>query len=226
MSQQQIERRRKWFFIGISSLATAITLASFGATYSINLKSFADWGDFSRAFALLASAGIEVTFALTLFGVAYALVGWIEKGLAAALLGGSVLVMAMNYIVHHKTITGAPLTDWQIDYIQWAGPLSIFGILLLIVGIVVFNHDARERRLEREVAFAARRKALEWEQTQLESGALEEHMAQYQSQVFEKVRRALTLPSRCTLPADASSTKQIGFGERSEAEDDPKGQGR
>src|SRR5262245_2710067 len=46
MTQQQIEKRRKWFFIGISLLATAITLASFGATYSINMKSFADWGDF------------------------------------------------------------------------------------------------------------------------------------------------------------------------------------
>jgi len=68
---------------GISLLATAITLASFGATYSINMKSFTDWGEFSRAFALLASADIEVTFALTLFGVAYALVGWIEKGRAA-----------------------------------------------------------------------------------------------------------------------------------------------
>jgi hypothetical protein len=185
MTQQQIEKRRKWFFIGISLLATAITLASFGATYSINMKS-----------------------------------------LAAALLGGSVLVMAMNYIVHHKTITGAPLTGWQVDYIQWAGPLSIFGILLLIVGIVVFNHDARERRLEREVAFAARRKALEWEQSQLESRALEEHMAQYQPQVFEKVRRALTLPSQYTLPTNAPSTKQIGFGERNEAGEFPNEPGR
>src|SRR5215813_2904541 len=200
MTTQQIEKRRKYFFIGISLLATAITLASFGATYAINKRSFADWGSFGRIFTLLASIGIEVTFGLTLFGVAYALVGSIEKGIGAALLLGTVGVMATNYIVHHKSVTGAPMVDWQVDYIQWAGPLSLFGILLLIVGIVVFNHDARERRLEREISFAARRKTLEWEQSQLQSEKLEEHMAQYQPQVFEKVRRSLTLPTQFTAP--------------------------
>jgi hypothetical protein len=35
LTQQQIEKRRKLFFIGISLLATAIALASFGATYAI-----------------------------------------------------------------------------------------------------------------------------------------------------------------------------------------------
>src|SRR5262249_28744803 len=173
----------------------------------------ADWGSFGRVFTLLASIGIEVTFALTLYGVAYALVGATEKGIGAALLLGTVGVMATNYIVHHKSVTGAPMADWQVDYIQWARPLSLFGILLLIVGIVVFNHDARERRLEREINFAARRKALEWEQSQLESEKLEEHMAQYQPQVFEKVRRSLTLPSQFTAPPK----RAIGFRADSEA---------
>src|SRR5262249_5213426 len=218
MTTQQIEKRRKYFFIGISLLATAITLASFGATYAINTRSFVDWGRFGRLFTLLASAGIEVTFALTLFGVAYALVGWIEKGLAAALLFGTIFVMATNYTVHHETITGAPLVGWQVDYIQWAGPLSIFGILLLIVGIVVFNHDARERRLEREIAFAARRKALEWEQSQPESDQLEAHMAQYRPQVFEKVRRSLTLPC---LPAAPKPIIGLRPSERERGSDDP-----
>jgi len=213
MTQQQIERRRRYFFIGISLLATAITLASFGATYAINLRSFADWGEFGRFFALLASAGIEVTFALTLYGVAYALVGTTEKGIATALLAGTVIIMAMNYTVHHALITGVRLADWQIEYVRWAGPLSLFGILILIVGVVVFNHDARERRLEREVNFAARRKALEWKQSQLESDQLEAHMAQYQPQVFEEVRQSLKLPALPTKrpiglqPADYDDPK-------------------
>src|SRR5262245_45636616 len=207
MTTQETERRRKYFFIGISLLATAITLASFGATYAINTKSFADWGDLGKFFTSLASIGIEVTFALTMFGVSYALVGAVEKGIGAALLLGTVGVMATNYIVHHKSVTGAPLADWQVDYIQWAGPLSLFGILLLIIGIVVFNHDAQKRRLEREIGFAAQRKALEWERSQLESDKLEEHMAQYQPQVFEKVRRSLTLPAQFT----AAPKRAIGL---------------
>ena len=55
---------------------------------------------------------------------------------------------------------------------------------------------------------------------------LEAHMAQYQPQVFEKVRRALTLPSQFTAPTNASSTKQIGFGERNEAGEFPNEPGR
>ena len=204
MTQQQIERRRKMFFIGISLLATAITMASFGATYAVNTRSFADWRSLGWAFALLASIGLEATFALTLYGVAHALVGTAEKGFGVALLVGTVIVMAMNYTTHHAVTTRAPLSPGQVAYIQWVGPLSLFGILSLIVGIIVFNHDARKRRLEREVAYAAERKALEWEQSQLESDALEEHMAQYQPQVFEKVRRALTLPSLPPPPRRAT----------------------
>jgi hypothetical protein len=204
MTQQQIERRRKYFFVGISLLATAITMASFGATYAVNTKSFADWKSLGWAFALLASIGLEATFALTLYGVAHALVGTAEKGFGIALLIGTVIVMAMNYTTHHAVTTRTPLSPGQVAYIQWVGPLSLFGILSLIVGIIVFNHDARKRRLEREVAYAAERKALEWEQSQLESDALEEHMLQYQPQVFEKVRRALTLPSLPPPPRRAT----------------------
>jgi len=207
MTQQQIEKRRKMFFVGISLLATAITMASFGATYAINTKSFADWGKFGRGFALLASFGLEATFALTLFGVSYALVGATEKGIGAILLVSSVVLMATNYTVHHEQITHARLSGWQIDYIQWAGPLSLFGILLLIVGIVVFNHDAQERRLEREVNFAARRKALEWKRELLDSPAFHTHMEQHQPQVFEEVRQTLK------LPAPVAARRGIGFAE-------------
>ncbi len=145
MTQQQIEKRRRCFFIGISVLATAITLASFGATYAVNTRSFADWRSLGWAFALLASLGLEATFALTLYGVAHALVGRAEKGLGVALLVGTVVVMAMNYTTHHAVTIRAPLSPEQIAYIRWIGPLSIFGILALIVGIIVFNHDARKR---------------------------------------------------------------------------------
>lgn len=195
MTADQIAAKRRWFFIGISLLATAITLASFGATLTINERSFADWPEFGWLFTWLASIGIECTFALTLYGVSYALVGPAEKGIGAALLLGTICVMATNYIVHHKLTTNVQLSAWQLTYIQWAGPASLFVILLLIAGIVIFNDDARRRRLEREVAYAAQRKAMEWEKAQLKSEAFEDHMEQYRPQVFEKVRRQLTLPA-------------------------------
>src|SRR5262249_10442717 len=164
--------------------------------------------------------GIEVTFAITLFGVSYALVGLTEKGIGGALLLSTVAVMATNYTVHHKMVTKARLEPWQIEDIQWAGPLSLFGILLPIIGIVVFNHDAQKRRLEREIGFAAQRKALEWERSQLESDQLEEHMAQYQPQVFEKVRRSLTLPAQFTAPPKRAIGLRVT--EEDRGPDDPK----
>jgi len=195
MTQQQIEKRRKHFFMGISALATAITLASASATYSINKASFADWHDWSSILAFLATAGVEATFALTLYGVTYALTGPSEMKIGIALLLGTVVVMALNYVTHHKQTTGAPLSDWQVKYVQWIGPLALFGILLLIMVIIVFNHDAKKRRQDREFAFAAERKAYEWRQLQLESEAFDHHMDQYKEGVFEEARRMLKLPA-------------------------------
>lgn len=195
MTEQQLAKRRKLFFIGISTLATVITLLSASATYTINLKSFADWPQAGELLAFLGTAGVEATFTLALVGIAYVLTGRTEQGIGVALLLGTLAVMATNYVTHHQLTTGARLSEWQLDYIQWIGPLSLFGILTMIVGIIVFNHDAKERRLDREYAFAARRKALEWRQEQLDSADFERHMEQYKGQVFEEARRSLRLPA-------------------------------
>jgi hypothetical protein len=213
MTPQQIERKRQYFFVGISALATAITLASASATYAINQKSFADWKNWGDVLAFFATAGVEATFALTLYGVTYALTGPTEKRIGVALLLGTVAVMAANYVTHHMVTTRARLSDWQIDYIQWIGPLSLFGILLLIVGIIVFNHDAKKRIQEREFTYAAERKAFEWRQSQLDSAAFEEHMAQFQPQVFEEARRLLKLPT------PAAQRRGIGFVEDQDPKD-------
>ena len=220
MTQQQIERRRKHFFMGISALATAITLVSASATYSINARSFVDWGDWGPPLAFLAMAGVEATFALTMYGVTYALTGPTEMKIGVTLLLGTVAVMATNYVTHHMQTTGAPLDDWQVKYIYWIGPLALFGILLLIVGIIVFNHDAKKRRQDREFAFAAERKAYEWRQSQLESEAFERHMAPHKAAVFEEARRMLKLPS----PDESTATARgIGFEVR-DGDSSPKGQ--
>jgi len=200
----QIEKRRKLFFMGISALATSITLVSASATFTINEKSFTDWGEWASPLAGLATAGIEATFALTLYGVTYALTGPTEKKFGVALLLGTVAIMATNYVTHHMTTTGVALDQWQINYIQWIGPLALFAILLLIVGIIVYNHDSQKRTLERDFAFAAERKAMEWKQSQLDSAAFDQHMAQYKEQVFEEARQKLRLNAQ---PARAA----IGF---------------
>jgi hypothetical protein len=194
MTQQELEKRRKRFFMGVSAIATVITLVSASATYTLNKKSFSDWGEWGSILAVLATIGTEAAFSLALYGVTYALTAGTEKHFGVALLLGTITVMATNYVIHHKKNIGASLGDWQIAYIQWIGPLSLFGILLLIVGIIIYNHDSKKRALDREFAIAADRKALEWRQSQLESEAFNAHMDQYKEQVFEEARRSLKLP--------------------------------
>ena len=214
MSEQQLAKRRQYFFIGCTVLTTVITLVSASATFKINERSFADWKEFDSGLAFLATVGVEATFTLALFGFAYVLTGRIEKGIGGALLIGTIAVMAINYITHHKMTTHARLSDWQLDYVQFIGPLSLFGILTMIVGIVMFNHEARERRLDREYAYAAKLKAFEWRQAQLESRDFERHMEQYRPQVYEEARQSLNLPA---LPP----RRAAGF---AMDDNDPKGQ--
>jgi hypothetical protein len=222
MTQQEIERRRKRFFMGIAVLATLITLVSASATYRINEKSFVDWVGWGWLPAAFAMAGVEATFSLSLYGVNYALTNGAEKKIGVALLLGAISIMATNYTIHHKVNIGARLSDWQELYIQGVGPASLFGILLLIAGIIIFNHDAEKRALDREFAFAAERKALEWRQSQLESAAFEQHMDQYREQVFEEARRSLKLSAPQQLPGPAYGSTRRPAGFLSEDEYDPK----
>lgn len=217
MTEQELTTRRRRFFYLCGILATIITLVSASATFRINQRSFVDWQWWQDLLAFLATLGIEATFTLALFGIAYALTGKTEKGIGVALLIGTLLVMSTNYIIHHKPNIGAEYSEWQVAYIEWIGPLSLFGILTMIVGIIIFNHEAKERRLDREYAYAAKRKALEWRQEQLESPEFNSYMEQYQPQVFEEARKSLRLP--------AAPTTSIGF-VKGEADNDPKGPGR
>lgn len=214
MTEQQLTRRRRVFFGAIAAIATTITLLSAVATFTINLASFADWPRADELLALLGTIGVEVTFTLALIGIADVFTARTEKGIGVALLLGTLAIMATNYVTHHQMTTGVILDQWQLDYIQWIGPLSLFFILTMIVGIIVFNHDAQERRIDREYAFAAKRKALEWRKEQLESAEFEDHMDQYKGQVFEEARRSLKLP--------ALAQRRIGL--QPADYDDPKGQ--
>jgi hypothetical protein len=194
-------KNRRAFALGLAVIATAITLASAGASYSINLQSFADWPPHAaRVFAVLATVGIEATFALLLYGVANALSGSVEKGLALVGLAALVAIMAVNFSVHRQSVTGAPLASWEVAWTQYAGSVVLFGILALVVALSLASHEARERRLARDIEFISRQKALEWRREALESPALSEYLEGSRPAVYESVRRQLHLP---TTPAPA-----------------------
>ena len=188
-------KNRRVFAVGLATIATAITLASAGASYAINLQSFSDWPPTAaRVFALMATAGIEACFILLLYGISNALSGSLEKGLAVAGLAALVVIMSVNFTVHRETVTGAPLASWEVAWSNYAGSVVLFGILALVVALSLSSHEARERRLVRDIEFLSKEKALEWRREALESPALSDYLEASRPAVFESVRRQLQLP--------------------------------
>jgi hypothetical protein len=142
----------------------------------------------------MATAGIEACFILLLYGISNALSGSLEKGLAVAGLAALVVIMSVNFTVHRETVTGAPLASWEVAWSNYAGSVVLFGILALVVALSLSSHEARERRLVRDIEFLSKEKALEWRREALESPALSDYLEASRPAVFESVRRQLQLP--------------------------------
>jgi uncharacterized membrane protein YphA (DoxX/SURF4 family) len=216
MNQDDSKKHRKNFAIGLAVIGGFIAAASFSSTYSINLESFQDWGPkVARALALFASVGIEIMFCLVIYAIGYALVGFWEKALGIASLGFLLFTMAANYVIHRQVVKGISLSEWQQDYYDWTGALSLFGVLLLIVLFGAVSYEAKERRQQRELDTLIARRALEWKKDLIESRDFNIALNPHKQQVFDEVKE------RLRLPAVATTTKQIGFGERNEAGQDP-----
>lgn len=207
---------RKTFALGLSIIATAITMASAAATYSINVESFSDWGSYtSRVLAILATAGIELTFCWLLYGVSNAITGTVEKAISIFGLAFLLIVMATNYTIHRQTVKGIPLSSWQVSYYEWIGSLVLFAIVALIIGLKMGSHEARTRRLQRDIEHLALEQGLKHKKEMLESSDLQDFLGQFQPEIFEDVKRAIKIPTRRYLGAPATATaeddKKIGF---------------
>lgn len=207
------DKHRKFFAFGLSAIATAITLASAAATYSINTESFKDWGVYTaRILAVMATIGIEATFALVLYAVANAITGLWEKLLSVVTLASLLAIMALNYTIHRQVVNGIALSDWQAAYYQWAGSLALFLIVVLIIAFKAVAHESRDRQMTRDIEHIGRQKALEWKRESLESPALADYLDSYRDQVFHEVRRTLQLPARTGSAATAEDQTRIaGF---------------
>lgn len=206
---------RKYFALGLSVIATCITLASAAATYSVNLAGFQDWGAYTgRILALLTTIGIEATFGLVLYGISHAVTGAAEKSLSVITLAFLLGVMATNYTIHKQIVTGVSLSAWQTSYYQWAGSLTLFVIVVLIIAFRAVAYESRERQMNRDIASLAKRRGLEWTKETMESPELADYLDGYREHVFASVRRTLNLPIRAggSLPASAEADRRVeGF---------------
>ena len=218
-----MDNHRKHFALGLSLVATAITLASASATYSVNLESFSDWPhSTAMAFAILATVGIEASFALLLYGSTHAVVGTAERTLCFFSLAFLLGIMATNFTIHRQTVKGIPLSDWQISYYQWTGSVFLFAVVALVIAFKAIAPESRDRQMQRDIKSLALRRGLEWKKEVMESPAMDDHLDGYRQHIFADVRRTLNLPASTQFTQGAIAQTQepdqpktppmIGFG--------------
>src|SRR5262245_35257067 len=108
----QSEQSRKKFAVFVTVIIGCLTLVSLGASYSVYLESFRDWPTIGPVFAFLVTAGIEIAFAALIYGLMKALIGG-EVPVAGIGAAALLVVMAVNFVVHSRTVRGVHLEDWQ-----------------------------------------------------------------------------------------------------------------
>ena len=189
----------------LSLIAGAIALSSAAATYSIQRSSWQDWPPAAAtALALCATLAIEALFMAVFYGLSHVLAGSIEKILGGVTMAGLIVVMAINFTLHRAMVIGAPLSGWQMAYIEWSGAAVLFVILAVVVSFQLFSLESRDRRIKRDLAGLATERALEWQRSALESEELNEYLEASKPAVYAQVMRRLELPAgpRSIINAD------------------------
>jgi hypothetical protein len=87
-------------------------------------------------------------------------------------------------------------------------------VLLIIVLFGAASHEAKDRRLEREINTIANRKALNWKKDALNSDDFVQALEPHKQAVFNEVKKTLQLP-----PATTDKPRQPGF---ARSDNDPK----
>jgi hypothetical protein len=210
----ELHRRRFAFWASI--LVTALTFVSLSASYSTYLDSFKDWEWFGHVLALATTAGVELAFALLVYGIVYALIdGELTFAIVRAL--ALLAVMACNFVTHSQTVRGIPLTGWQNSYMRWIGPAIPYVAILLLLSITFVLHKSKERRQVRRMALITRQRALDHTEAYLRSPELALELEAMNQLIAERVKRRLgvgTPPAPST--ALATAERRVGF--RAEAE--------
>jgi hypothetical protein len=195
----------------LSLIAGAIALSSAAATYSIQRSSWQDWPPAAAtALALCATLAIEALFMAVFYGLSHVLAGSVEKILGALTMAGLIVVMAINFTLHRAMVIGAPLSGWQVAYIEWSGAAVLFVILAVVVCFQLFSLESRDRRIKRDLSTIATERALEWQRSALESEELNEYLEASKPAVYAQVMRRLELPAAPRAIINADQMDQRG----------------
>lgn len=205
------ESSRKNFLLILSVVIFCLTLVSLVASYSVYIESFADWGSWGKVFALLVTVGVEVAFAVLIYGLSKALIGGevVVAGIGAV---GLLAVMAVNFVIHSNQVRHVPLSAWQQSWLDWIGPVIPFATIALFILISWLSPESKERRQERRMAFLGKQRALDHKEAYLQSPELEAELENLGPLIAEEVRQHVTKGLPAPKGAYAQSNRQpIGF---------------
>ena len=214
------ELARKNFAAIVSVVIVCLTLVSLVASYSVYLESFMDWSPgLARIFAILVTIGVEVAFAVLVFGMMKALLGGEipVAGFGAAVL---LLVMCVNFIVHSNVARHIPLEPWQVEYRNWVGLVVPFFTIALFIVLSWVSPEAKERRQERRMAYVGKQRALDYTEEFLDSAELEKYLESTRPQIAGGVRHQIV--KNLPVAASASNERRIGFGSTTDSQEKAK----
>lgn len=175
-------------------VGAAITLVSLAMTYSIFTESFRDWPTIMRWVLTLACCiAIEGTSAALIYGLVYALTGFLERSVAFIGLIAVGIVMGINIITHSMQVRIIPIETWQDSYIAWVGPGILIGVFALIVILVMVRFESRILAKERKIELLQTEVTLDAQTEWLDSEDFGKYLDSHKQEYFEKIGQKLGL---------------------------------
>lgn len=119
-------------------------------------------------------------------------------------------IMATNFAAHSRMVRGISLTAGERVYVGWVGPIVPFATILILMVIIFFLHESKERRQDRKMGMITKIKALAHKEQYLDSPEMDEKLKALNPLIDAEVMRQLGVGEPTT--STALTQRRMGFG--------------
>lgn len=210
-------RARKHIIIGGAVILLFITVISCVSSFTIYKGGFSDMPRFfQNLLALFAVVIVEGAFVWLLYGFTRAFSSFWERAIALGGMAFIVAVMLVNIVTHFMQVKSIPLSDFQMEWIDWGAVMVFIAVLLIVLFITLADPVIRLVRLELRYKGKQEEKILEAKTQGLDSEVIENAMAQRANiEADQLATRILKQPGALNAPAYGQATspmpRRVGY---------------